>query len=91
MNNEPAKSIITYLGGASVVAEIVQKHISNVYRWTYPESAREGFGGLIPAKDQRRLLEHCEQHSIDLRPGDFFDPSRLQSLLSERAEREAAE
>lgn len=90
MNNEPAKSIITFLGGASAVADIVQKHISNVYRWTYPESAREGFGGLIPAKDQRRLLDHCRAKGIDLRPEDFFDPTRIQSLLSEQSN-EAAE
>jgi hypothetical protein len=85
METEPAKSIITYLGGAKAVSEIVGKHISRVYRWTYPESVREGTGGLIPAREQRSLLAHAAEHGIDLRPDDFHHPERIQGLLAERA------
>jgi hypothetical protein len=74
---EPAASIIRLFGGAKIVGKIVNKHASRVYRWTYPESVREGGGGIIPARDQRLLLAYAEQHGIDLRPGDFFDASRL--------------
>lgn len=81
---EPAASIIRHFGGAQKVAEIVGKHPSRVYRWAYPESDREGTGGVIPAKDQRRLLDHAKATGIDLEPGDFFDASRLQALRSER-------
>lgn len=92
METEPAKSIITFLGGAKAVSEIVGKHISRVYRWTYPESVREGTGGLIPAREQRALLAHAEKHGIDLRPEDFHRPERIQSILADRAaQTEAAE
>ncbi|WP_246697253.1 hypothetical protein [Rhizobium sp. G21] len=89
---EPARSIIEFLGGARVVAGIVGKHVSRVYRWTYPESAREGTGGLIPAREQRRLLEFAKCHSIDLVASDFHDESRILELMAARsASREAAE
>jgi len=82
---EPAASIIRHMGGAQVVGPIVGKHPSRVYRWTYPESVREGTGGIIPAKDQRKLLDHAKANEIDLQPGDFFDASRLQALAKEAA------
>ncbi|MBD9652019.1 hypothetical protein IB267_27030 [Ensifer sp. ENS09] len=88
MDMEPAKSVITFLGGAKAVSRIVGKHVSRVYRWTYPETAREGCGGLIPAKDQRKLLYYAQTECVDLRPEDFHSAERLQSLL---AHREAAE
>lgn len=78
---EPANSIITYLGGAKAVSGIVEKHVSRVYRWTYPETVREGTGGLIPAREQRKLLDHCRENQIDLRPDDFFSPDRIRALL----------
>ncbi len=81
MSMEPANSIITYLGGAKAVSEIVEKHVSRVYRWTYPETVREGTGGLIPAREQRKLLEHCRTNRIDLRPDDFFSAERIKALL----------
>lgn len=91
MENEPAKSIITFLGGAKAVAEIVGKHVSRVYRWTYPESVREGTGGLIPAREQRTLLAHAKENGIDLRPEDFHSADRLKDLMYERQVAEAAE
>lgn len=86
MEQEPAKSVITYLGGAKAVSTIVHKHISRVYRWTYPESVREGAGGLIPAREQRLLLAYAREHDIDLRPEDFHSHERIKTLLAERAE-----
>lgn len=82
---EPAKSIIAYLGGVQAVAPVVKKHPSRVYRWMYPETAREGTGGVIPAREQRRLLEHARETGKDLRPEDFFSADRLQALLNDRA------
>jgi hypothetical protein len=82
---EPAASIIRLMGGAQDVGDIVGKHPSRVYRWTYPESVREGTGGVIPAKDQRKLLDHAKAKGIDLQPGDFFDATRLQAILAEAA------
>ena len=83
MQMEPAKSIIEFMGGAKVVAAIIGKHYSRVYRWTYPETTREGTGGLIPSRDQRTLLAHAVARNIDLRPEDFFTADRLQKLLAE--------
>jgi hypothetical protein len=51
-----------------------------------PETVREGTGGIVPAKDQRRLLEHARDSGKDLRPEDFFSADRLQALLSEEPE-----
>ncbi len=83
---EPARSIIAYLGGVQAVAPVVGKHPSRVYRWMAPETVREGTGGIVPAKDQRRLLEHARDSGKDLRPEDFFSADRLQALLSEEPE-----
>jgi hypothetical protein len=48
MHMEPAKSILDRIGYAKA-AEVTGKHISRVYRWTYPAGVREGTGGIIPA------------------------------------------
>lgn len=82
---EPAASIIRLFGGAKIVAEIVGKHPSRIYRWTYPETEREGTGGVIPARDQRALMTHAKAKGLDLRPEDFFDASGLFERLSAEA------
>lgn len=51
-----------------------------------PETVREGTGGIVPAKDQCRLLEHARDSGKDLRPEDFFSPDRLIALLNEQPE-----
>ncbi len=81
---EPAKTIIEYLGGARTVASIVNKHPSRVYRWTYPLEKREGCGGIIPLRDQRRILEFCDHHGIDLVRDDFFIKDRIAAILAVR-------
>jgi len=86
---EPASSIVRLLGGVSTVATVVGKHVSRVYRWTYPTNVREGTGGIIPAKDQRALLEYARSEGVDLRPEDFFSADRIRSMLA--AASEAAE
>ncbi len=86
---EPASSIIRLFGGVSVVATIVKKHPSRVYRWTYPTSVREGTGGLVPARDQLALLNHARENGVDFLPEDFFSPERIRQLLA--IQKEAAE
>jgi hypothetical protein len=68
---EPALSVITALGGFDKVAEITGKHISRVYRWTYPKE-RGGTGGFIPQSDANVLLRYARENSIGLSPGQFF-------------------
>lgn len=84
MEMEPAKTIIEYLGGVQAVASIVNKHPSRVYRWTYPLEKREGCGGIIPLRDQKRILEFCEHHGIDLVRDDFFIRDRITAILADR-------
>jgi hypothetical protein len=86
---EPATSIIRLFGGVGVVASIVKKHPSRVYRWTYPTSVREGTGGIVPAREQRALLDYARDQAIDFKPEDFFSAERLHGVLSQ--EQEAAE
>ncbi|AQX21152.1 hypothetical protein Bcsk_004940 [Bartonella sp. CDC_skunk] len=82
MRQEPAYTIIQYLGGASKVARILHKCKGAVYRITYPKK-RGGSNGLFPATYQIQLLHYARKNNIDLRPDDFFYPERLQALIQE--------
>jgi hypothetical protein len=68
---EPAKSILDRIGVAKA-AEITGKHISRVYRWTYPAGVREGTGGIIPHSDALKLLEYARAEGIPLDETDFM-------------------
>ncbi|APY12983.1 hypothetical protein GJU93_10780 [Brucella sp. 10RB9212] len=81
MDMEPAKTIVEYLGGARVVANIIRKHPSRVYRWMYSLEKREGCGGIVPLRDQQRILEYCMANGIDLRRDDFFSSDRIAALV----------
>lgn len=87
---EPARTIIDYIGGAKAVAEIVGKHPSRVYRWAYPNEKREGCGGIVPLKDQQRLLDHCQRFGIDLLRDDFFSHDRIALILAKRSDNSPA-
>lgn len=82
MDMEPAKTIIDYLGGAKAVAAIVGKHPSRIYRWAYPSSKREGCDGIIPLRDQQKLLEYCRATGVDLVREDFFCADRISGIAS---------
>lgn len=84
MDMEPAKTIIDYLGGARAVATIVGKHPSRIYRWAYPSTKREGCDGIVPLKDQQKLLEYCHANGIDLMRDDFFCAGRLSTIAKEK-------
>jgi hypothetical protein len=71
MHMEPAKSILDRIG-VEKAAEVTGKHISRVYRWTYPAGAREGTGGIIPHADAIKLLEYCRTADIPLSETDFM-------------------
>ncbi|EJF80772.1 hypothetical protein MCQ_00492, partial [Candidatus Bartonella washoeensis Sb944nv] len=79
-----AKLIIEHLGGYKKVANIVNRNVIVIRKWTYPFEKREGKGGIIPAKYQVMLLDYAREHGIDLRPDDFFYPERLQRLMQEQ-------
>jgi hypothetical protein len=71
MHMDPAKSILDRLGVENV-ARITGKHISRVYRWTYPAGAREGTGGVIPHADAIKLLNYAREEGIPLSEADFM-------------------
>lgn len=71
MHMEPAKSILDRIGYPKA-AEVTGKHISRVYRWTYPAGVREGTGGIIPHADAIKLLEYCRAQEIPLSEADFM-------------------
>jgi hypothetical protein len=70
-NLEPANSVIRALGGFEAVAAITGKHISRVYRWTYPK-ARGGTGGYIPPAEAETLLAHAKENGLQVTAADFF-------------------
>lgn len=86
MDMEPAKTIIDYLGGAKAVAAIVGKHPSRIYRWAYPSSKREGCDGIIPLRDQQKILEYCRGAGVDIVREDFFCADRISNITSTNLE-----
>jgi hypothetical protein len=68
---EPAHSVIQTFGGFEAVAKITGKHISRVYRWTYPK-ARGGTDGFIPQTDAEKLLEHARKLKLPITAANFF-------------------
>lgn len=67
---EPAKTILDLIGVENA-AKVTGKHISRVYRWTYP-SSRGGTGGIIPHVEAIKLLAYARENSIDLNEADFL-------------------
>lgn len=67
----PASSIIERLGGVEAVAKITGKHVSRIYRWTYPRE-KGGTGGLIPQKEIPALITYARRQNIPLEYADFF-------------------
>jgi hypothetical protein len=70
---EPARSIITKLGGETAVAQICGTAISAPYRWQYARE-RGGTGGIIPQRHHRALLDYAEVRRIPLRADEFLPP-----------------
>lgn len=72
----PAARVIAKFGegtkGHYRVAELLGRHVSRVFRWTYPKE-RGGTGGLIPPREQDRLLEIARREGVALARSDFFD------------------
>lgn len=68
---DPAKSILDLIGYAKA-AEVTGRHISNVYRWTYPVEVRKGTGGVIPSREALKLLEHARANDLALTEADFL-------------------
>lgn len=68
---DPARRIITRLGGVDAVARVTGKSRSRVFRWMYPID-RGGTGGLIPQRTIPILVKHAKRKRIKLTAGDFI-------------------
>lgn len=79
----PAERIIAKLGGAKVVATVVQRARQNVERWKKPR-AEGGTGGLVPAQHQVELLRHALVTGADLELEDFFPDDLVAALKARR-------
>lgn len=67
-----ASRIIAKCGGHQQVADMLEVHVSRCHRWTYPKT-RGGTDGLIPLRQQQKLIEAARARGIELSPADFFD------------------
>lgn len=68
---EPARSVISKLGGVDTVALATGAHRTRVFRWMYP-SSRGGTGGLIPQRHILTLLDYAASKHVKLSPADFL-------------------
>lgn len=66
----PAKSILDRVG-VQRAAEVTGKHISRIYRWTYPAS-KGGTNGIVPHDDAIKLLEYARAEGVPLDETDFM-------------------
>jgi hypothetical protein len=67
---DPAKSILDRVG-YETAARLTGKHISRIYRWTYPAN-RGGTGGVIPHGDAMKLLVHARDAGLSIDELDFM-------------------
>ncbi|MBR7654848.1 helix-turn-helix domain-containing protein [Brucella intermedia GD04153] len=68
---EPAKTIITTLGGPSAVATIAGVHRTRVSNWMRPKEAG-GTGGVIPFKHVPALIGAAREKGISISADDFL-------------------
>lgn len=67
---DPAKSVVTRMGGVRATARILDLAPSAVSRWMLPR-AKGGTSGAIPLKHWQRLLNHAKRENIPLTVHDL--------------------
>lgn len=77
---EPAKTVISRLGGLTKVSALCGVDISTVQRWRMSRDKR-GTGGIIPAKYMEVLLQHANDTGVDVKADDLI-PRREQARAS---------
>lgn len=80
---EPARTIITKLGGPVKVAEIVGIHRTRVYSWMRPR-AKGGTGGLIPIWHVSALMAAATEAGIAITPADFVPAQEVGEALENK-------
>jgi hypothetical protein len=67
---DPAKSILDRIG-YETASRVTGKHISRIYRWTYP-ATKGGTGGVIPHGDAMKILAHARDAGLLIDETDFM-------------------
>ena len=75
---EPAHTLIRKFArdgklsaGIDLISEITGSDRTSVYRWMRPKE-KGGTGGLVPTKQQMKLLDYAQRARIPLQASDFF-------------------
>lgn len=68
---EPARSVVTKLGGVRATARILDIAPSAVSRWM-DDRANKGTGGVVPQKHWKTLLIHAKKERIKLSESDLY-------------------
>jgi transposase len=75
---EPAHTVIRKFAvngklssGIDLISEITGSDRTSVYRWMRPKE-KGGTGGLVPTKQQPKLLEYAKENRLALATADFF-------------------
>jgi len=68
---DPARKIITALGGPNAVARRIGLHRTRVSKWQATREAG-GTGGLIPVKHIPELVRMAREKGIELSAHDFL-------------------
>ena len=68
---EPARSIITILGGSAVAAQLCKRKRMQIWRWTQPKSAG-GTDGLVPQKHHTIILAYARNHRLPITAESFL-------------------
>jgi hypothetical protein len=68
---EPAQTIITALGGPTIVSRELGVHRTRVSNWQRPRSAG-GTGGVIPQRHIPNLIRLAGARGVRLEAADFF-------------------
>lgn len=67
---EPARTIITKLGGPKAIADELGIHRTRVSNWARPRT-KGGTGGTVPHWRVANLLEMARKKGIELSEADF--------------------
>lgn len=68
---EPARTIVTKLGGPSEVSRFLGVHRTYVYRWLWP-AKRRGTGGRIPFRYIPALIAEAKARGIAMSADEFL-------------------
>jgi hypothetical protein len=70
---EPARAIVTMLGGPKIVADFFGVSVGAITKW-YVSAQKGGCDGVIPAKRVAGLLELARKQGKFLEPNMLYPP-----------------